>query len=357
MYCKQQSPNCWRTCIFAALKLFAMQNLRPYNTFGIEAWAASFIEINDATELRRYLVKHNKHAQPLVLGGGSNILLMDDLQVPVFKNNILGKKIVWEDADAAIVEVGGGENWHGLVLWCLELGLGGIENLSLIPGTAGAAPIQNIGAYGVEIKEVLHSVEAVELASGRLRQFSASDCRLGYRDSFFKNEGKGRFFITSIQLKLSKRDHRLRLDYGDIRRRLEETGITHPDICAVSEAVTHIRQSKLPDPTRMGNAGSFFKNPIVPLEKALRLRELWPNMPLYEQPNQQAKLAAGWLIEQCGWKGKRVGNVGCHEKQALVLVNYGGATGREVWALATDIGASVAQKFGVEIAPEVNLWP
>jgi len=324
-------------------------SLQPHNTFGIQAHAQRFKAVTSVKELKQLL----KQEQPtFILGGGSNILLTGDVSGLVLKNEIRGINILKENKEEAIVQFGGGEDWHQSVLWALDHGLGGIENLSLIPGTIGAAPIQNIGAYGVELQHVFVSLEAVYLKSGRSRVFHLSDCQFGYRDSIFKRRLKGKVFITSVTLRLTKK-HRLRMSYGAIQKTLE--GVAHPTIQDVSKAIIEIRQSKLPDPAELGNSGSFFKNPEIPVQQFNALQQQFPDIVFYELPNNQIKVPAGWLIEQCGWKGKRVGNTGAHSKQSLVLVNYGGATGQEVWNLAMDIKASVFNKFGISIHPEVNI--
>ncbi|MCC7245407.1 MAG: UDP-N-acetylmuramate dehydrogenase, partial [Saprospiraceae bacterium] len=253
------------------------------------------------------------------------------------------------------VTFGGGEIWHDVVLWSIKQNLGGIENMSLIPGAIGAAPVQNIGAYGVELKDVFVKLEAIDM-NGQIREFSKEECQFGYRDSIFKREAKGKYWITSVTLALTPQErHQLNLNYGDIRNTLEKRGIDHPTIADVSQAVIDIRKIKLPDPAVIGNCGSFFKNPETDRSVLERIRQQRPDAPAYDLPDGRVKIPAGWLIEQCGWKGKRVGNTGSYEKQALVLVNYGGATGEEVGQLAWRIIESVEQQFGVRLEPEVNL--
>lgn len=326
-------------------------SLQPYNTFGIDASAEQFKPITNLQELKQTL----KQQQPaLILGGGSNMLLTGNVKGLVLKNEILGIDILKETSKEAIVKVGAGENWHEFVLWTIQQNLGGIENLSLIPGTMGAAPIQNIGAYGVELQQVFVELEAVYLKSGRRRIFQLEDCQFGYRDSVFKRRLKGKVFITSVTLRLTKK-HTLNLKYGAIQQTLADMGVSTPTIKDISKAVIQIRQSKLPDPAELGNSGSFFKNPELPAKQFSELQQRFPEIVFYELPNNQVKVPAGWLIEQCGWKGKRVGNTGAHSKQSLVLVNYGGATGEEVWNLAMEIKASVAKKFGISLTPEVNI--
>lgn len=328
--------------------------LKTANTFGLPALAESYMSVNEVMELQAAL----RHIEgPVrILGGGSNILLTGDLPGWVIKNEISGIKLLSTSGNEALVEAGGGVHWHNLVLWAIEKGLGGIENLSLIPGYVGAAPIQNIGAYGVELKDVFHSLEAVELANGKVHSFSTDECGFGYRDSFFKREGIGKFCISKVCLKLSKANHQLNLEYGAIRQTLTELGVTEPSIRDVSQAVIRIRRSKLPDPAEIGNSGSFFKNPEVEMAEFQRIKAAFPNIVHYDLPDGKVKIPAGWLIEQAGWKGKRFGDAGVHSQQALVLVNYGNATGHEIWDLAQRIQASVFEKYGIQLEPEVNVW-
>ncbi|MCB0517607.1 MAG: UDP-N-acetylmuramate dehydrogenase [Lewinellaceae bacterium] len=327
--------------------------LKRLNTFGLNAFAERFCEVKSVEELAAAALPPPGSLH--ILGGGSNILLTADLPGLVIKNNIGGINIFEEDDDSAIVAAGGGVGWHELVLWSLHKNLGGLENLSLIPGSVGAAPIQNIGAYGVELKDVFHQLDAFELATGNMVSFDAQSCRFGYRDSVFKNECSGKYCITKVFLKLSKH-HQLRLEYGDIRRTLEEMNIADPTIQDVSKAVIHIRQSKLPDPEAIGNAGSFFKNPEIMEGQLLDLQKKFPGMVHYPTPTGTWKIPAGWLIEQAGWKGKRFGDAGCHTRQALVLVNYGNARGAEILDLARRIQESVVAMFGIHLSPEVNIW-
>lgn len=328
-------------------------SLQPFNTFGLASSAAHFAEAGDLGALRAAL---QTGLQPvLILGGGSNILFTQDWPGLVIRNNFRGIEVARRFKNRIWVRAGAGEVWHTLVQWAVQHGYGGIENLSLIPGSVGAAPVQNIGAYGVELKDVFVGLEAVELASGKVRYFNRKACRFGYRESVFKHEAKGRYCITAVTLSLSTGQHRLNTAYGDIRKTLESMGVATPDLGAVSEAVIRIRRSKLPDPAQIGNCGSFFKNPELDRTVLDRIRINHPATPHYDLPDGRVKVPAGWLIEQCGWKGKRVGNTGCYEKQALVLVNYGGATGPEVKALAEAIIASVEETFGVRLEPEVNM--
>lgn len=328
--------------------------LLPYNTFGLPARAEYFAEIQSVDALKAVL---NENAGPVfVLGGGSNILFTRDMAGLVIRNAIRGIDIVTETDREVTVSVGAGETWHDFVQWAVARDFGGVENLSLIPGTVGAAPVQNIGAYGVELKDVFDCLQAVELATGETRVFSRSDCAFGYRDSVFKRSAKGKFCITAVRFVLTRREHRRNVSYGDLRRTLAELGAADPpSIADISRAVVQIRSSKLPDPAVLGNCGSFFKNPEVERAVYERIAAAHPEAPHYDLPDGRVKLPAGWLIEQCGWKGRRVGNTGCYAKQALVLVNYGGATGAEVKKLATDIIASVEAAFGVKLEAEVNI--
>ena len=327
--------------------------LTPYNTFGLPARAVRLVEIESEQELVQFI---QKNKEPLrVLGGGSNLLLSKDVEETLLLNQIKGRSIIREDA-SSLVSFGGGENWHEAVLFALENNLGGIENLSLIPGTVGASPIQNIGAYGVELKDVFEELRAVDLQSGESFLFRAEDMRFGYRDSIFKQELRGKMMITGVTLRLHHDLHRVRTDYGAIRKTLSERGIDHPSIHEVSRAVIDIRRSKLPDPKVLGNSGSFFKNPVLTPEQFGKLQSRIAEPVHYALPDGHFKVPAGWLIEQAGWRGKRQGNVGTYEHQALVLVNHGEATGPEVWAQAQAIQQDVLNKFGIALEPEVNVW-
>lgn len=329
-------------------------SLKQYNTFGVEARARHFAEVKNTGQLQEVL-RQWPGGRPFILGGGSNLLLTGEVSRLVIKNSISGRSVADIKGNKAWVSAGGGENWHAFVLWCLENGLGGIENLSLIPGTAGAAPIQNIGAYGRELKDVFHTLEAVELDTGAIHSFGKEACRFGYRDSIFKQELKGQYCITRITLELTTADHDLEVSYGAIRQTLEEQGITTPTIHDISRAVIAIRSEKLPDPSVLGNSGSFFKNPELPEAQFRQLQRQHQDMPFYPAGDSRVKVPAGWLIEQAGWKGRRIGDAGCYEKQALVLVNHGRASGREIYALAEQIRQSVEEKFGVWLEMEVNV--
>ncbi len=298
----------------------------------------------------------SRHNMPLfILGGGSNILFTKNFNGLVLKNEILGFEILEEDDEAVLIKVGAGMNWHEFVLKCIALDFGGVENLSLIPGNVGASPMQNIGAYGVEIKDVFEFLDAVHISSGEIQRFSNQDCDFGYRESIFKNKVKGEYVICHVGFRLSKR-HKLNTSYGAIEVELNKRNISNPNIKDVSNAVISIRQSKLPDPKVIGNAGSFFKNPIITVNKLKQLLESHPDIPNYPSGESEAKLAAGWLIEQSGWKGKVYDErYGVHKKQALVLVNYNNATGNEILNLSLNIIKDVEQKFGVRLEREVNI--
>lgn len=331
-------------------------SLKNFNTFGIDAQTRHYVCVDNVDEVRDFILQSPLYKEmKLLLGGGSNMLLTQNIDGTVLHINIKGLKVVEENATAVILECGAGENWHQVVLWAIENNLGGIENLSLIPGNIGTAPVQNIGAYGVELKDTFHSLDAVHIKTAEVRTFSLKDCRFGYRDSIFKGEEKGNYIITHVRLKLNKPPHKISTRYGDIDKLLAERAITKPTIKDVSDAVIAIRQSKLPDPTKLGNSGSFFKNLVVDENFAAALKQKYATMPVYAAGIGQSKIAAGWLIEQAGWKGYRRRDAGVHAKQALVLVNYGKATGAEILALAHDIIADVKEKFGVELEPEVNV--
>lgn len=338
------------------LKFLKSQSLAKYNTFGFNATADLLVELNSADEFQSLLKspewKENNH---LILGGGSNILLTDDFHGLVLVNRISGIEIIEENETSTVVKCGAGENWHQFVLYCLQNNWGGLENLSLIPGTVGAAPMQNIGAYGVEIKDTFHTLEAINLKTGELENFKAEDCQFGYRESVFKLGLKGQYLITSVSFKLDKPEyHQLHLDYGIIKNVLDENNIHNPSIQDVSNAVIKIRKSKLPNPAEIGNSGSFFKNPIIDVTQFEKLKMEFPEIPFYQLEEDKIKLAAGWLIEKAGWKGHQENGVGVHQKQALVLVNYGEGKGKDILNLARKIQDSIQSKFGVELSPEVN---
>ena len=331
-------------------------SLKSHNSFGIDVNASLWVEVTTREELIEVLKDKRVRAQPsMILGGGSNVLFTRDFDGVVIKMNILGKEVLEEDEHMVLVNVGAGENWHELVLYSLDQGWGGLENLSLIPGTVGAAPMQNIGAYGVEVRQVFDHLTAVHREKGRTEIFDNEACKFGYRESVFKNKYKDHFVITHVAFRLSKKDHELDISYGAISQVLSGKGIIQPTIQDVSDAVISIRQSKLPDPDEIGNAGSFFKNPTVDKIDFEGLKAEFSTIPGYELPGDRVKVPAGWLIEQAGWKGVIKGNIGVHKNQALVLVNYGNGQGEDLKALALEIQDSVAKKFGIILTPEVNM--
>lgn len=337
------------------MKILSNISLKPYNTFGIDVKARKFVEVTSVEELRETL-KNIYASELFILGGGSNMLLTKDVEKTVVHINLKGREVVKETEDEAIVKAMAGENWHEFVCYCINNDFGGLENLSLIPGNVGTAPIQNIGAYGVEIKDSFESCTAMDLQTLELVTFTREDCKFGYRDSIFKNAAKGRYIITSVNFRLKKGNHQLNTSYGSIDQYLEEKGIKDPTIGDISEAVINIRESKLPNPKELGNSGSFFKNPVVSKEKLEELKEKFSEIPFYVVDEDLVKIPAGWLIEQAGLKGHREGDAGVHKKQALVLVNYGNATGKEILALSEKIRKKVWELFGVEIQPEVNIF-
>ena len=329
--------------------------LLKLNTFGVDVKAKYFTSINTINELIE-LTKTNvfKDLELLILGGGSNILFTKNFDGLVILNNIKGKEIIDQNQQSIFLKVGAGENWHELVMYCVDNGWGGIENLSLIPGNTGTAPMQNIGAYGVEIKETFVELEALEISSGKIVKFNNSDCEFGYRESVFKNKMKNQYIILNITLEL-KKNPVLNINYGDVKAILESQNIKNPAIKEVSNAIISIRQSKLPDPKKIGNSGSFFKNPIVSLNQLELIKKKYPNVVNYEINENEFKIAAGWMIERAGWKGKKFNNYGVHEKQALVLVNYGLANGMEIFELSEKIILDIKDKFGITLEREVNI--
>jgi UDP-N-acetylmuramate dehydrogenase len=311
--------------------------------------------VNNVEELLSVLKDEQFTTMPkMILGGGSNVLFTQDFEGLIIKNGLTGIHKVSEDADAVILNVGAGENWHELVLYAIDQGLGGIENLSLIPGTVGAAPMQNIGAYGVETKDVFESLEALNKETLEIEIFNVENCKFDYRQSVFKNVFRDKYIITSVSFRLTKQ-HTLNTSYGAIEEILSDEGVSNPTIRDVSNAVIKIRQSKLPDPKEIGNAGSFFKNPVIDSLDHEGLKAEFPEIPGYELPSNEVKVPAAWLIQNCGWRGKRLGAIGVHKNQALVLVNYGGGKGADLKKLAQDIQQSVADKFGIELEMEVNV--
>lgn len=329
-------------------------NLKEYNTFGIAAQAKEFISVETTEELATVLAE-NKGRKLFILGGGSNMLLTQDIDALVIHINIKGKQITKQQNGYAHVKAMAGENWHEFVLFCIENNLGGLENLSLIPGNVGTTPIQNIGAYGTEIKDTFESCEAMDIETQEIKTFTKEECEFAYRESIFKGRLKNKYIITSVIFRLTEENHRINTAYGDITDKLIDKGIIVPTIKDVSNAVIAIRQSKLPDPKELGNSGSFFKNPIVPKSVLEKIQAEHPLMPYYAVSESEVKVPAGWLIEQSGFKGKRFGDAGVHTKQALVLVNYGNATGKELLELSKKIQQTVFEKFGISIEAEVNI--
>jgi UDP-N-acetylmuramate dehydrogenase len=329
-------------------------SLKHYNTFGIDALAKHFITINSIDDLKQALSLEN-YPDIFILGGGSNMLLTRNIDALVLHLNIKGISIISEDEEFVIVKANAGENWHEFVLWCLEKDFGGLENLSLIPGNVGSAPIQNIGAYGRELKDTFLSCQALDIKTKTLKTYTKDDCKFDYRNSIFKQEEKGKVIICNVTFKLSKKNHTLHTSYGSISSQLAEMKITHPTIQDVSKAVIQIRQSKLPDPKKIGNSGSFFKNPVIALENYLKLKENFPDIPGYPISEYEIKVPAGWLIEKAGFKGKKFGDYGVHKEQALVLVNYGNATGQEILELSKLIQKTIKQLFNIHIEAEVNI--
>lgn len=329
-------------------------SLKPYNTFGIDVRARFFVEVlteKDVIDLAGKL--QDVHLPLLILGGGSNVLFTKDFPGMVLKISIKGIHVIKEDEDAVWVKAGAGENWDDLVKFCVDNGWGGLENLSAIPGNAGTSPVQNIGAYGVEMKDTFVELETFDLESKVKKNFSKEECGFGYRESIFKLKYKGRFIILSVTFRVLKKPV-LNLDYGDIRKQLTIMKADHPGIADVREAVSSIRSRKLPNPAVIGNAGSFFKNPVIPPQQFETLKQSFPGMVSFPQDGK-IKLAAAWMIEQCGWKGKRIGNAGVHSTQPLVLVNHGNATGTEILLLSDEIRESVYKKFGIVLETEVNV--
>lgn len=331
-------------------------SLQPYNTFGVEAKARYFTEVNTIDALKEALIfARTQNLQLLFLGGGSNILLTQDFDGLAIRLNFRGISEKTINENEVWVTAKAGENWHEFVMYCLQKNYGGLENLSLIPGNVGTSPMQNIGAYGTEIKDIFVSCEVLDLETLELRTFNLEQCRFGYRDSIFKQEGKGRYVILEVTFKLTQKNHHIKTEYGAIQSELENLGIENPTIQDVSKAVINIRKSKLPDPKEIGNAGSFFKNPTIPLAQFEALKQKFENIQGY--PNGDGvKVPAGWLIEQCGWKGKQIGNAASHKLQSLVIINATGkATGKEIFDFSTEIINSVKEKFGIELEREVNI--
>ena len=336
------------------LKIQEKVNLKSYNTFGINAEARLFVEVTNEEEARA-VFQISTNTNTLILGGGSNVLFTKDFNGLVIHNSLKGIEVIDKNDHHVRVKVASGEIWHDFVMHAIGNNWGGVENLSLIPGTVGAAPMQNIGAYGVEAKEVIVSVDAIERSTGAMRSFSRDECRFGYRESVFKHELKEKFFISSVTLSLTNINHHLNISYGAITDTLKQMNVLQPTIRDVSNAVIAIRRSKLPDPKVIGNAGSFFKNPVIDVKQYDELKKRFPSMPGYTSENQEVKVPAGWLIEQCSLKGFRAGNVGVHQHQALVLVNYNNGSGNEILELSKKIQRTVKETFGIELHAEVNI--
>lgn len=330
-------------------------SLKYLNTFQLDVRTDHLVRIGTFEDLVEvFEADRFRSKKKMILGGGSNVLFTRNFLGVILKMEIRGITVVEDSSDAVIVSFGAGENWHQCVLWCIDQGYGGVENLSLIPGTIGAAPMQNIGAYGVEIKEVFHSLEAYEVKTGRIVRFYNEDCKFAYRYSLFKGAMRDKYVILKVYLRLTKNPV-FNIEYGQIKQRLEQVGVSELTLRNVSQAIVDIRQSKLPDPMQIGNAGSFFKNPVIDHKYYESLQAAFELIPGYNLDDKQTKVPAGWLIEQCGWKGKRVGQVGVHKDQALVLVNHGEGTGQDILKLSEEIQRSVFTTFGIQLESEVNI--
>jgi UDP-N-acetylmuramate dehydrogenase len=329
-------------------------SLKELNTFGIDVKADEYIKITDPIQLKEVL---NHRNDVFILSGGSNILLTRNIEQTVVHLDHKGIEVLDKSGsdNTALIKAQGGENWHDFVRWTLSQNYGGLENLSLIPGNVGTSPMQNIGAYGVEIKDVFHSLRAIDRSTGNFKTFTKEECQFGYRESVFKNKYKGRYIITDVTFELSKKNHSIKASYGAIGEQLKTMGVDNPTIHDISKAVIEIRQSKLPDPAKLGNSGSFFKNPVIDIAKFSSLLSEYKDIPSYPVSDTLVKVPAGWLVEKCGYKGKRVGDAGVHKKQALVLVNYNQASGIEILNLARDIQKTVNTQFGIELEMEVNI--
>ena len=338
------------------MKILENVSLKALNTFGMDVKAARYVAVSSIEDLR--VLRESglwKTESTLILGGGSNMLLTRDWDGLVIHNQFSGLSIIREDAQEVLVEAGAGENWHAFVQWTLENDFGGIENLSLIPGTVGAAPMQNIGAYGKEIGDVFEYLDAYHIPSGKVHRFDRQACAFGYRESIFKNKEKGNYLITSVVLRLSKQPE-FHLEYGDVKKVINEEFDGKISLKNISEAICRIRSRKLPDPAEIGNSGSFFKNPVIPLDQYLKLRKKHPDIPSYPVDPNLVKVPAGWLIDRAGWKAYRKGDAGVHKNQALVLVNHGKAKGSEIWALAREIQQDILQRYGIALQAEVNIY-
>ena len=329
-------------------------SLKNHNTFGIEAKAKQFVAVHSVADLKTVL-EENPTTKKFILGGGSNMLLTQDIDALVIHVDLKGKEIIKEDEHFVWVESQAGENWHEFVLWTINQNFGGLENMSLIPGNVGTTPVQNIGAYGTEVKDTFVSCDAMNITTHDMKTFTKEECHFGYRESIFKHEAKDQYVITSVIFKLTKTNHKINTSYGDITKELENKNITNPTLKDVSNAVIAIRQSKLPDPKELGNSGSFFKNPIISRTLFNEVKAKFPEIKHYDVSETEVKVPAGWLIEQAGFKGKRFGDAGIHKNQALVLVNYGNATGQEILNVSKDIQKTIFEKYGIAIEAEVNV--
>lgn len=329
-------------------------SLKNHNTFGIEAKAKQFVAVHSVDELKSVLENH-KSDKKFILGGGSNMLLTKDIDALVIHVDLKGKKIIKQDENFVWVESMAGENWHEFVLWTIGQDFGGLENMSLIPGNVGTTPVQNIGAYGTEIKDTFVSCQAIQIDNQQLKTFTKDECNFGYRESIFKQDAKDKFIITSVVYKLTKRNHKINTSYGDITKELQNKNIESPTLIDVSNAVIAIRRSKLPDPKELGNSGSFFKNPVISKEEFLKVQAKFPEIKFYEVSPTEVKVPAGWLIENAGLKGYRKDDAGVHKNQALVIVNYGNATGKELVDLSKFVQKTVFDKYGIAIEAEVNV--
>lgn len=338
------------------MKILENISLKSFNTFGVDVSSAYFAEVPSIEELKENLdFARKNNLKILILGGGSNVLLTGDFDGLVIKLSLKGISEENLDENSVLVTAAAGENWHQFVQYCLSKNYGGLENLSLIPGNVGTSPMQNIGAYGTEIKDVFHSCKVLNLQNLELETLNLEQCKFGYRDSIFKQEAKGKYIILEVTFKLTRKNHKISVEYGAIKSELEKMGIANPNIQDISNAVIAIRESKLPNPKEIGNAGSFFKNPTVPLSQYEHLKNQFPEIPGY-QNGDFVKVPAGWLIEQCGWKGKQIGNVATHHMQSLVITNKtGNATGKEIFNFSAEIIKSVKEKFGIELEREVNI--
>jgi len=333
------------------LKIQKNISLKQYNTFGIDVNAKRFATVNSVIDLKNIITNEK---DIFLLGGGSNMLLTSDIEKLVIHLDLKGIIVNNTEKNTVYVTAEAGENWHEFVLWCISQNYGGLENLSLIPGNVGTSPIQNIGAYGVEIKDTFFQLEALNIETGKTKIFTKEDCNFGYRNSVFKNEVKGKFIILNVTFKLTKNNHNINISYGAIKAGLENK--SNPSIKEISDVIIAIRESKLPDPEKIGNSGSFFKNPVISNKAFQILQKSYPEIPHYIVTKDEIKVPAGWLIEQCGFKGKRIGDAGVHDKQALVLVNYNNATGEEIFNLAKNVKQTVKNKFNIDLDIEVNIF-